>query len=126
MKRVSCWMAHRATVVALLLLFWALTVYQLGNWPPVHQDEPWQASPAYGLATRGVFGASIFAGFDHMDQRNYHFLPLFPVLLAGVKATAIAATGAAGSAASWLGLLAAFDAVFLAAGTLVFGSLLED
>jgi hypothetical protein len=31
-----------------------------------------------------------------------------------------------GGAGSWLGLLAAFDAVFLAVGTLVFEFLLED
>ena len=54
-------------------------------------------------------------------------LPLtVPVLIAGVKATAIATTGLGGGAGSWLGLLVAFDVVFLAAGTLVFGSLLED
>ena len=53
-----------------------------------------------------------------MDNTGY--------VIAGVKATAIATTGAGGSPASWLGLLAAFDAVFVAAGTLVFGSLLED
>jgi heme exporter protein B len=54
-------------------------------------------------------------------------LPLaVPVLIAGVKATAIATTGTGGDAAQWLGLLVAFDAVFVAAGMLVFGSLLED
>jgi heme exporter protein B len=56
-------------------------------------------------------------------------LPLaVPVLLAGVKATAAATTAeAAGrSGWSWLLLLVAFDAVFIAAGTLVFGYLLEE
>jgi heme exporter protein B len=43
-----------------------------------------------------------------------------------VKATALATMGRAGEAGSWLGLLLAFDAVFVAAGTLVFGYLLED
>ena len=47
-------------------------------------------------------------------------------LLGIALVVAIATTGVGGGAASWLGLLAAFDAVFLAAGTLVFGSLLED
>jgi len=54
-------------------------------------------------------------------------LPLAtPVLVAGVKATSLAVAGRAGEAGQWLGLLAAFDVVFLAIGTLVFGYLLED
>jgi heme exporter protein CcmB len=53
-------------------------------------------------------------------------LPLsVPVLLGGVKTTALATSGRPG-AGSWLLLLLAFDAVFLAAGTLVFGYLLDD
>jgi heme exporter protein B len=54
-------------------------------------------------------------------------LPLVtPVLVAGVKATGLATAGRGGEAGSWLGLLVAFDVVFLAAGTLVFEHLLED
>lgn len=54
-------------------------------------------------------------------------LPLAtPVLVAGVNATALATAGRSGDAASWLGLLLAFDLVFLGLGTLVFGHLLED
>jgi heme exporter protein B len=54
-------------------------------------------------------------------------LPLAtPVLLAGVRATALATMGGSGSVGGWLGLLVAFDLVLLSAGTLVFGHLLED
>src|SRR5207245_112924 len=54
-------------------------------------------------------------------------LPLAtPVRVAGVKATSSATSGIGGSAGSWLGLLVAFDLVVLAAGTLVYGYLLED
>jgi heme exporter protein CcmB len=53
-------------------------------------------------------------------------LPLsVPVLLGGVRTTALTTSGRPG-AGSWLLLLLAFDAVFLAAGTLVFGYLLDD
>ena len=54
-------------------------------------------------------------------------LPLTtPVLVAGVKATALIQAGHQGDATSWLGLLVAFDVVFLAAGAALFGHLLED
>lgn len=53
-------------------------------------------------------------------------LPLVtPVLIAAIRATATLVEGSAG-VAGWLGVLAAFDAMFLAAGYLVFGHLLED
>ncbi len=54
-------------------------------------------------------------------------LPLVaPVLIAGVRATDLAAAGRSSEVVSWLGLLAAFDVVFVSVGVLVFGSLLED
>src|SRR5262245_24429181 len=54
-------------------------------------------------------------------------LPLVaPVLIAGVRATDLAANGPASDVWSWLGRLAAFDVVFLSVGVLVFGYLLED
>ena len=54
-------------------------------------------------------------------------LPLVaPVLIAGVRATDLAASGRPSEVLSWLGLLAAFDVVFLSVGVLVFGYLLED
>jgi heme exporter protein B len=54
-------------------------------------------------------------------------LPLAtPVLIAGVKATELAAAGRAGESGSWLGLLIAFDVAFLSVGMVVFGHLLED
>lgn len=53
-------------------------------------------------------------------------LPLVtPVLIASIRATATLTEGTQG-VAGWLGVLAAFDAMFLAAGYLVFGHLLED
>jgi heme exporter protein B len=54
-------------------------------------------------------------------------LPLVaPVLIAGVRATDLAAAGRSSEVLSWLGLLAAFDVVFLSVGVLLFGYLLED
>jgi heme exporter protein B len=54
-------------------------------------------------------------------------LPLVaPVLIAGVRATDLAAAGRSSELLSWLALLTAFDVVFLSVGVLVFGYLLED
>jgi heme exporter protein B len=53
-------------------------------------------------------------------------LPLVtPVLIAAIRATATLVEGGVG-VGGWLGVLVAFDAMFLAAGYLVFGHLLED
>jgi heme exporter protein B len=54
-------------------------------------------------------------------------LPLVsPVIIAATRATATLTQGSTTGIGGWLGLLAAFDAAFLAIGYLVFGHLLED
>ena len=72
--------------VALLagVVFLATGLRHLAVVPQVYEDEPWQASTAYSLMSSGVFGSSLFAGFYNMDQRYYGFMPLHPLLLAGV------------------------------------------
>ena len=74
------------TVVALagLAIFLFVSLRHLDSVPQVYEDEPWQASTAYKLATRGVFGSDLFAGFMHMDERYYGFMPLHPFLLAAI------------------------------------------
>jgi heme exporter protein B len=81
-----------------------------------------------GLAAVG----SLFGVLAVVPRAREAALPLLvmplvtPVLVAGVKATELAVAGRGGEAGSWLGLLVAFDLVFLAAGTLVFEHLLEE
>lgn len=54
-------------------------------------------------------------------------LPLVsPVVIAAIKATDLLTQGSTAQVGGWLGLLAAFDAAFLATGFLVFGQILED
>ena len=88
---------------------------------------------AFALGTVGLAAVgSLFGVLTESARAREAVFPLLvlpltvPVLIAGVKATAIATTGSGGGVGGWLSLLAAFDVVFLAAGTLVFGSLLED
>jgi heme exporter protein B len=81
-----------------------------------------------GLAAVGsLFGA--VAAFPRAREAVFPLLVLplaTPILLAGVRATALATRGGTGSIGGWLGILVAFDLVLLSAGTLVFGHLLED
>jgi 4-amino-4-deoxy-L-arabinose transferase-like glycosyltransferase len=49
----------------------------------LQEDESWQSSPAYKLATEGVYGSDMFAGFFGMEQHYYGFMPLYPLMLAG-------------------------------------------
>jgi heme exporter protein B len=85
------------------------------------------------LGTIGLAGiSSLFGVLAVMPRSREAVLPLLvmplatPALIAGVKATALATSGQAAGAGSWLGLLAAFDLVLVAAGMLVFEQLVED
>src|SRR5947199_7115021 len=70
--------------LAAALGFILVSLRHLDAVPQVYEDEPWQASTAYKILTTGVFGSDLFAGFYHMDQRYYGFMPLHPILLAAV------------------------------------------
>jgi heme exporter protein B len=88
---------------------------------------------AFLLGTLGLSAiGSLFGALTESPRAREAIFPLLvlplatPVLVAGVKATELAAAGRAGEAVSWLGLLVAFDVTFLSVGSLVFGQLLED
>ncbi|HEX9311444.1 MAG TPA: heme exporter protein CcmB [Actinomycetota bacterium] len=96
-------------------------------------ERPVQLAGALILGTVGLAAVgSLFGVLSESPRAREAVFPLLvlplatPVLVAGVKATELATTGPGGEAMSWLGLLVAFDLVFLSAGTLVFGYLLED
>jgi len=61
---------------ALLLIFWGVSVTNLGRYPLVEEDEPWILSPGYKLFTQGVYGSDMFRGFHNMDQHYFEFMPL--------------------------------------------------
>jgi len=81
-----------------------------------------------GLAAVGsLFGVLTEAAKAREAVFPLLVLPLtVPVLLAAIRATALIQAGDLPEAGSWLGLLAAFDVVFLAAGSALFGHLIED
>jgi heme exporter protein B len=95
--------------------------------------DPLVLAAAFALGTVGLAAVgSLFGVLAESPRAREAIFPLLvlplatPVLLAGVKATSLAVDGLGAQAGSWLGLLVAFDVVFLAAGTLVFEHLMED
>jgi heme exporter protein B len=115
-----------ALEVAVLLLVAGLFDLSLGS-------RPGLLAGAFVLGTIGLAAVgSLFGVLAESPRAREAVFPLLvlplatPVLLAGVRATALATTGGSGSIGGWLGLLVAFDLVLLSAGTLVFGHLLED
>jgi heme exporter protein CcmB len=118
-------LALEAVVLALVVVLFGLSV-----------ERPLVLAGSFVLGTAGLAAiGSLFGVLSESPRAREAIVPLLvlplvtPVLLAGVKATVLATSAGAfesGSAGSWLGLLMAFDAVFVAAGTLVFAQLLED
>lgn len=91
---------------------------------------------ALGGVALGILGLSavgcFFAGLVVSARAREAILPLLvlplvvPVALGAIRATSPGLAGDGGEAVSWLSLLAAFDAVFLACGVLFFDKVLED
>lgn len=96
-------------------------------------EAPAVLAGAFLLGTVGLSAiGSLFGALAESPRAREAILPLLilplatPVLIAGVRATELAAAGSVGEAGSWLGLLVAFDIAFLSLGAIVFGHLLED
>jgi heme exporter protein B len=115
-----------ALEVAVVLAVVALFDVSLGS-------APLAVAAAFVLGTVGLAAVgSLFGIVAESPRPREAVFPLLvlplatPVLVAGARATAAAAEGGAAEAGSWLGLLVAFDLVFVAMGMLVYGFLLED
>jgi len=66
------------------LLYLALPLDHLSVFPAVGEDEPWIAAASYKLATQGVYGSDLFAGYSGVDRHNYQHMPIYPLLEAGL------------------------------------------
>ena len=76
-----------ATLLPLLLgvlAYLAVTMPRLGVFPPVGEDEPWIAAAPYKLATQGVLGSDLFAGYYGMERHHYAHMPIYPLAQAAV------------------------------------------
>jgi heme exporter protein B len=92
-----------------------------------------ELAAALALGTVGLAAVgSLFGVLTEAARAREALFPLLilpvttPVLIAAVQATASIQAGLAAEATPWLGLLFAFDVVFLSGGALLFGQLLED
>jgi len=115
-------LALEVVIVALVALLFDVSLFV----------RPGVLVAAFFLGTVGLAAVgSLFGVLGESARSLEALIPLLvlplsvPVLIAGVRATAIAA-GGSGGAGTWLGVLAAFDAVVLAVGMLVYAQLLED
>src|SRR5262245_13674372 len=70
--------------LAALLVYLFVSLSQLSAFPPVGEDEPWIAAASYKLATQGVYGSDLFAGYYGMERHVYEHMPVYPLLQAGV------------------------------------------
>ena len=82
--------AATATLLPLLLgvlAYLAVTVPRLGVFPPVGEDRPWIAAAPYKLATQGVLGSDLFAGYYGMERHHYVHMPIYPLAQAAIFKT---------------------------------------
>jgi heme exporter protein B len=131
--KAAVFVGKALAVVAELLALEAVVVVLVAVLFGLSLGDPVGLAAALGLGTIGLAAVgSLFGVLEESAKAREAVFPLLvlplcvPVLVAGVKATELAAAGRGGEALPWLGLLVAFDLVAVGAGTLVFGHLLED
>jgi heme exporter protein B len=122
-----------AVAVELLALEAAIVLLVAGLFDVSLGTAPAVVAGAFALGTVGLAAVgSLFGVLAEAPRAREAAFPLLvlplatPVLVGGARATALATRGDGAEALSWLGLLLAFDLVFVAAGMLVFGYLMED
>ena len=78
----------RGAIRAVVWVAAAVAVFLLGTLPYL-ADFPLQdwaqmgiVAPAWKLASTGIYGNDLFAGFHRTELRNYEYMPLFPLLVA--------------------------------------------
>lgn len=75
----STWVLAAIIVVVYVLA----SLDHLAVFPPVGQDEPWIAAAPYKLATEGIYGSDLFAGYYGSEAHLYQ-MPVYSLLQAGV------------------------------------------
>jgi len=83
--RAARWPGWRWVLLGLLVsaFLWAELPY-LDRYPLLNYDEGEEMAPAYKLATSGVFGSDLMAGFYHAEANLYYMMPAYLLLLGAV------------------------------------------
>lgn len=76
-------MRARLALAALVLWYGAVTLPWLDRFPLLEAAQNGIAAPAWKLATTGVYGNDLYAGFHRAEELNYEYMPLFPLAVAG-------------------------------------------
>jgi heme exporter protein B len=131
--KAAVYLGKLAAVAAQLLVLEVLVVALTAGLFDLSVTDPAQLAAGFLLGTVGLAGVgALFGALDVSARAREAVFPLLvlplaaPVLVAGVKSTALATSVRGAAPGGWLGLLVAFDVVIVAAGTLVYGQLLED
>jgi 4-amino-4-deoxy-L-arabinose transferase-like glycosyltransferase len=74
----------RWAVLAALLVFWGLALWNLDRYPPIHFDEATILEPGFQLFYKGVYGAPMYTGF-YGQERLYLEVPPLMSLLQGAS-----------------------------------------
>ncbi len=76
---------RRTAILLALLTAWylAATLPYLADSPLVDWPQMGIAAPAWKLASEGVYGNDLFAGYHRSELRNYEYMPAYPLLVAG-------------------------------------------
>ena len=78
------WLSSRLLLLgAIILLFLTATVPRLGDFPTLDFPQMGIVAPAYKLSQEGVYGNDLFTGFHRTELRNYEYMPVYPLLVAG-------------------------------------------
>ena len=70
----------RWSVLAALLVFWGLALWNLDRYPPIHFDEATILEPGYQLFYNGVYGSRLYTGFYGQERLYLEVPPLMSVL----------------------------------------------
>ena len=83
--RLGPWDLVAASVVGLFLL---ASAFRLGTWPPVHEDEAWEAEPGWVFWQTGRFASELFRGFGGSELHDFAFPPLYPMAVGAALSSA--------------------------------------
>ncbi len=72
--------ADLAALTILVIVFGAISIWNLDRFPPLQEDEPWILSPGYKFFTQGIFGSDLFTGYYGMERHYLEFMPLMSLL----------------------------------------------